>query len=40
VVYVSEKDFERALDTLDPSVSQAEMEHYAQVQQRFNSVTI
>jgi len=39
LVYVSEKDFERALETLVPSVSQAEMEHYAQVQRRFNNVT-
>jgi peroxin-6 len=38
LVYVSEKDFERALETLVPSVSQAEMEHYVQVQRRFNNV--
>lgn len=36
VVYVSEKDFERALEMLIPSVSQGEMEHYAQVQRRFS----
>jgi len=36
VVYVSAEDFERALDSLVPSVSQAEMEHYAQVQERFS----
>ncbi|CAA7270162.1 unnamed protein product [Cyclocybe aegerita] len=35
-VYVSEEDFDRALKALVPSVSQAEMEHYAQVQQRFS----
>lgn len=36
IVYVSEKDFERALEMLIPSVSQGEMEHYAQVQRRFS----
>ncbi|KAJ3490704.1 hypothetical protein NLJ89_g11412 [Agrocybe chaxingu] len=35
-VYVSEEDFDRALKALVPSVSQAEMEHYALVQQRFS----
>jgi peroxin-6 len=37
-VYVSEADFQRALDMLIPSVSQAEMEHYAEVQRRFSQV--
>lgn len=36
IVYVSERDFERALSMLIPSVSQREMEHYAQVQRRFS----
>jgi len=36
LVHVSEKDFEMALDALVPSVSQAEMEHYAEVQRRFS----
>jgi peroxin-6 len=36
IVYVSERDFERALEMLIPSVSQGEMEHYAQVQRRFS----
>ncbi|KAF8163058.1 P-loop containing nucleoside triphosphate hydrolase protein [Crassisporium funariophilum] len=35
-VYVSQGDFDRALDSLVPSVSQAEMQHYAQVQKRFS----
>ncbi|CAK5264057.1 unnamed protein product [Mycena citricolor] len=35
-VLVSQADFEQALDKLVPSVSQSEMEHYAQVQQRFS----
>ena len=34
-VLVSADDFERALESLIPSVSQAEMEHYAEVQRRF-----
>lgn len=34
-VLVSVDDFERALDSLIPSVSQAEMEHYVEVQRRF-----
>ena len=40
IVYVCEKDFERALETLIPSVSQGEMEHYAQVQRRFSRNSI
>ncbi|KAF9557670.1 AAA-domain-containing protein [Agrocybe pediades] len=39
LVYVSEKDFEMALEALVPSVSQAEMEHYAEVQRRFSQPT-
>ena len=35
-VYVIQEDFDRALDSLVPSVSQAEMEHYRQIQQRFS----
>ncbi|KAH9483816.1 Peroxisomal biogenesis factor 6 [Psilocybe cubensis] len=38
LVYVSKRDFERALDMLVPSVSQAEMEHYALVQKRFSKI--
>ncbi|KDR81364.1 hypothetical protein GALMADRAFT_239217 [Galerina marginata CBS 339.88] len=38
LVRVTEKDFVRALDALVPSVSQAEMEHYAEVQRRFSQV--
>lgn len=36
LVYVSERDFRMALDSLVPSVSPAEMEHYAAVQRRFS----
>ncbi|KAF9475323.1 AAA-domain-containing protein [Pholiota conissans] len=36
MVYVSDADFQRALDMLVPSVSQAEMAHYAEVQRRFS----
>lgn len=36
-VLVSEDDFNAALRELVPSVSQAEMEHYAQIQQRFSN---
>ena len=35
-VLVSAGDFDQALRSLVPSVSQAEMEHYAQVQRRFS----
>lgn len=35
-VHVSEADFLRALEMLVPSVSQAEMAHYAEVQRRFS----
>lgn len=38
LVYVSQRDFERALEMLVPSVSQAEMEHYAVVQKRFSKI--
>lgn len=34
-VLVSQSDFDRALAALVPSVSQAEMNHYAQIQHRF-----
>jgi peroxin-6 len=36
-ILVSQGDFESALAELVPSVSAAEMRHYAQVQQKFNS---
>lgn len=39
-VLVSQDDFESALRCLIPSVSQAEMEHYARVQQQFSKETI
>ncbi|KAJ3554581.1 hypothetical protein NM688_g3028 [Phlebia brevispora] len=39
-VLVSQEDFESALRNLIPSVSQAEMEHYARVQQQFSKETI
>ncbi|CCM06091.1 uncharacterized protein FIBRA_08338 [Fibroporia radiculosa] len=39
-VLVSQEDFQAALDELVPSVSQAEMEHYARVQERFSGQTI
>ncbi|KAF7338543.1 Peroxisomal biogenesis factor 6 [Mycena venus] len=35
-VLVSQTDFDRALQSLVPSVSQSEMEHYAHIQQRFS----
>ncbi|KAF7295187.1 AAA domain-containing protein [Mycena indigotica] len=35
-VLVSQADFDRALRNLEPSVSQSEMDHYKQVQQRFS----
>ncbi|KAF7359478.1 Peroxisomal biogenesis factor 6 [Mycena sanguinolenta] len=35
-VLVSQTDFDRALGSLVPSVSQSEMEHYAHIQQRFS----
>jgi peroxin-6 len=39
-VLVSQSDFEEALRELVPSVSQEEMTHYAEVQQRFANDTI
>ena len=39
-VLVGQQDFEEALRELVPSVSQAELEHYAAVQQRFANETI
>ena len=36
-VLVSEEDFNAALRELVPSVSQAEMEHYARIQERFSN---
>jgi len=36
LVAVSQVDFDNALVTLVPSVTQAEMEHYARVQQHFS----
>lgn len=38
-VLVSQADFDRALQSLVPSVSQSEMDHYAHVQQRFSRVS-
>jgi peroxin-6 len=35
-VHVSREDFDRALDSLVPSVSQAEMENYRQIQKHFS----
>ncbi|KAJ6500326.1 AAA-domain-containing protein [Mycena sanguinolenta] len=35
-VLVSQADFDRALQSLVPSVSQSEMEHYAHIQKRFS----
>ncbi|KAI0948498.1 hypothetical protein AcV7_009223 [Taiwanofungus camphoratus] len=39
-VLVSQEDFDFALRELVPSVSQAEMDHYARIQQRFSPTTI
>ena len=39
-VLVSQADFEAALRDLIPSVSNAEMDHYARVQQQFSRETI
>ncbi|KAI0648219.1 AAA-domain-containing protein [Trametes meyenii] len=39
-VLVSEEDFNAALRELVPSVSQAEMEHYARIQQRFSNESL
>jgi peroxin-6 len=39
-VLVNQDDFDSALRNLIPSVSQAEMEHYARVQQQFSKETI
>lgn len=38
-VQVTKEDFLQALKHLTPSVSQAEMEHYARVQKRFSQAT-
>lgn len=38
-VQVTKEDFFQALKNLTPSVSQAEMEHYARVQKRFSQAT-
>lgn len=35
-VLVSQDDFDRAFRDLVPSVSQSEMDHYANIQQRFS----
>ena len=35
-VHVSQEDFDRALDSLVPSVSREEMEHYRQIQKHFS----
>ena len=39
-VLVTQEDFDSALSSLIPSVSQAEMDHYARVQQQFSKETI
>lgn len=39
-VLVTQEDFDSALRSLIPSVSQTEMEHYARVQQQFSKETI
>jgi peroxin-6 len=39
-VYVSQEDFDRSLDSLVPSVSQAEMERYGQIQKRFSQESV
>lgn len=39
-VLVSQQDFQDALAELVPSVSQAEMQHYARVQQQFSGATM
>ncbi|KAJ7067729.1 AAA-domain-containing protein [Mycena belliarum] len=39
-VLVTEADFDQALSSLVPSVSQSEMEHYAHIQQRFSRQSI
>ncbi|KAI0373357.1 AAA-domain-containing protein [Pilatotrama ljubarskyi] len=39
-VLVSEEDFNAALRELVPSVSQAEMDHYARIQQRFSNQSL
>ncbi|KAI0350098.1 AAA-domain-containing protein [Trametes cingulata] len=39
-VLVSEEDFNAALRELVPSVSQAEMDHYARIQQRFSNESL
>lgn len=39
-VLVMQEDFESALRDLVPSVSQAEMDHYARVQKQFSQETI
>jgi peroxin-6 len=36
LVTVTQEDFDRALRNLVPSVSQAEMNHYARIQSRFS----
>jgi peroxin-6 len=35
-VLVSKEDFEHAMESLIPSVSQSEMEHYAHIQHKFS----
>ena len=35
-VHVSQEDFNRALDSLVPSVSQAEMEHYREIRKHIS----
>lgn len=39
-VHVSQEDFDRALDSLVPSVSEAEMEHYRQIQKYFSQCSV
>lgn len=39
-VYVTQSDFERALQELAPSVSEEDMMHYERVQRQFKDVTM
>lgn len=39
-ILVAQEDFQLALSELVPSVSRAEMDHYAQVQKRFSSSSV
>jgi len=39
-VQVTKEDFQRALDELIPSVSEKDLEHYREIQQRFSDMLI